>query len=300
MKQVSLSVIVPIYNVERTLVACIESVLNQDVEGMEMILVDDGSTDDSPALADVYRNSPNIRVIHKTNGGLSDARNEGLRYAKGHYVTFVDSDDFLMVNTYPPIMEILNRHPEYDMVEFSFVRDTPRGQLVTQLQDCEYRDFAAYWLGAQGYAHAYAWNKIYRRQLFEDVGFEKGRLFEDVYAMADLLPKVTTLRTTGCGFYHYNYNPVGITVKADAHAWRDLLLGHMRILQHHDLTNHPDFPVYYAQLLNIQLSTFDCSAKMEDICLPQMPCRNTWKLRLLQLIGMKNLCQWHRRVKRLL
>ncbi len=300
MKHVQLSVIVPIYNVEHTLVSCIESVLNQNMEGMELILVDDGSTDSSPAIADGYSNRPGITVIHKVNGGLSDARNEGLRHAKGRYVTFVDSDDILMSNTYASVMEILSGHPEYDIVEYSFVRHTPHGLLVTQLPDREYHDLATYWLEGHGYAHAYAWNKIYRRQLFENVEFEKGRLFEDVHAMADLLPKVTTLRTTGCGTYHYNYNPTGITANADARALRDLLSGHLRFLQRSDLVRCPGFPDYYAQLLNIQLSTFDCSADVGDIRLPQMPFRNTWKLRLLQLMGMKRLCQWHRRAKVLL
>ncbi len=290
-EHVMLSIIIPAYNVERTLARCVDSVLMQEVEGMEVIVVDDGSTDATPAVADRYAARPDTLVVHKSNGGLSDARNEGLRHAHGRYVTFVDSDDYLMPGTYAPLLEILCSHPGYDVVEYSFERDTPQGRVTKRLSEREYTDMADYWLRGEGFLHAYAWNKIYRRHLFDDVAFAKGRLFEDVYAMGDLWPHVRTLRTTSRGTYRYTYNPSGITVRADARGWRDLLWGHLRLVRDHHLARHPAFPNYYAHLLNIQLMTYCCSADPRDVVLPKRAYRHTWKLCLLQLVGMRRLCQ---------
>lgn len=96
-----LSVVIPVFCVESTLDRCVESVLAQDVDDMEVILVDDGSPDDCPRLCDEWaKRDSRISVIHKSNGGLSDARNAGLDVACGQYITFVDSDDWLLSNTW--------------------------------------------------------------------------------------------------------------------------------------------------------------------------------------------------------
>lgn len=299
-ENILLSVVIPIYNVERTLARCVESVLGQHVEGMEVILVDDGSTDRSVLVANRYQNRPHVTLIHKANGGLSDARNEGLYYAKGRYVTFVDSDDYLLPDTYAPLMAMLEAHPEYDILEYSFVRETSCGWKTIKLPEREYTHIGDYWLGCRGYEHTYAWNKIYRRSLFDGTPWAKGRLFEDVYAMGGLLPKVHTLRTTSRGTYRYTYNPSGITVKADACGWRDLLQGHLRMLHNYDFRGHADFARYYATLLNIQLTTFELSGDEHDIVLPSLPYRHTWKLCMLHLLGMRRLCLLHRQAKRCL
>lgn len=299
-ENILLSVVIPIYNVERTLARCVESVLGQHVEGMELILVDDGSTDRSALVANRYQNRPHVTLIHKANGGLSDARNEGLYYAKGRYVTFVDSDDYLLPDTYAPLMAMLEAHPEYDILEYSFVRETSCGWKTIKLPEREYTHIGDYWLGCRGYEHTYAWNKIYRRSLFDGTPWAKGRLFEDVYAMGGLLPKVHTLRTTSRGTYRYTYNPSGITVKADACGWRDLLQGHLRMLHNYDFRGHADFARYYATLLNIQLTTFELSGDEHDIVLPSLLYRHTWKLCMLHLLGMRRLCLLHRQAKRCL
>lgn len=299
-ENILLSVVIPIYNVERTLARCVESVLGQHVEGMELILIDDGSTDRSMLVANRYQNRPHVTLIHKANGGLSDARNEGLYYAKGRYVTFVDSDDYLLPDTYAPLMAMLEAHPEYDILEYSFVRETSCGWKTIKLPEREYTHIGDYWLGCRGYEHTYAWNKIYRRSLFDGTPWAKGRLFEDVYAMGGLLPKVHTLRTTSRGTYRYTYNPSGITVKADARGWRDLLQGHLRMLHNYDFRGHADFARYYAALLNIQLATFELSGDEHDIVLPSLPYRHTWKLCVLHLLGMRRLCLLHRQAKRCL
>ena len=99
--KITLSIIVPVYNVEKYLEDCVESLLNQTYQNYEIILVDDGSTDSSGKICDIVaESSSKIKVIHKENGGLSSARNTGLRAARGRYIGFVDSDDYILPTIY--------------------------------------------------------------------------------------------------------------------------------------------------------------------------------------------------------
>lgn len=112
-----LTVIIPVYCVEATLDRCVESVLRQDVPDMEVILVDSGSPDRCPQACDDWKaRDSRISVIHKENGGLSDARNAALDVAKGDYITFVDSDDWISPDTYKPLLE---RMGDSDLLEYS-------------------------------------------------------------------------------------------------------------------------------------------------------------------------------------
>ena len=112
------SVIIPVYNVEKYLAECVDSVLGQSYTDFEIILVDDGATDSSGSMCDAYaRKDPRIRVIHQTNGGLSAARNTGLRAARGEYVYFLDSDDYIEPQTLAMLMEKAE-HEQADVVFF--------------------------------------------------------------------------------------------------------------------------------------------------------------------------------------
>ena len=112
-----LTVIIPVYRVEATLNRCVESVVRQHVPEMEIILVDDDSPDKCPQICDEWaQKDTRIHVIHKSNGGLSDARNAALDIAKGEVITFVDSDDYLADNTYPALLDMIDGT---DILEFS-------------------------------------------------------------------------------------------------------------------------------------------------------------------------------------
>ena len=166
-----LSVIIPVYGVEATLNRCVESVLGQHVAEMEVILVDDGSPDRCPQLCDEWAaKDSRIRVIHQENGGLSVARNAGLDIATGSFLTFADSDDWIDDGLYP---QLLQQMDDNDILEYC-IADRLR------LPDHTYEDMDAYWLQGQAYAHTYAWNKIYRSSLFDEIRYPKGRVFEDV------------------------------------------------------------------------------------------------------------------------
>lgn len=213
-----LSVIIPVYRVEDTLDRCVKSVLGQQVDDMEVILVDDGSPDQCPAMCDKWaENDRRIKVVHQPNGGLSDARNAGIAISTGKCVTFVDSDDWLADNTYKPLLQLMG---DCDILEFSIA-----GRLT--LEDNVYDDISQYWLQGKTYTHAFAWNKIYRRELFSNVRYPKGKIFEDVYTLPLLLKNARKIRTTHLGSYHYCFNPTGITANAQGDGLAQLLEAHL-------------------------------------------------------------------------
>lgn len=179
-----ISIIVPIYGVEDYLKRCVDSLLVQTYENLEIILVDDGSPDGCPAICDEYaRMDRRIRVIHQENAGLSGARNSGIKLAKGEYLAFVDSDDYVT----PDFIEALYGLTEETgcliaQCRFAYVQGGPlsggesrsfriyRGEsLMEQLYGSE--DEATYFV--------VAWNKLYRRDLFEHIRYPEGRIHED-------------------------------------------------------------------------------------------------------------------------
>ena len=236
-----LSIIIPVYRVEATLDRCVKSVLSQHVDDMEVLLIDDGSPDKCPQMCDEWaKKDDRIRVIHQENGGLSDARNTGIDAAKGDYLTFVDSDDYLSSNTYGPLLKLLD---DADILEYSITNRLA-------LPNHYYTDMGEYWLQGQAYLHTYAWNKIYKRTLFEQVRFPKGKVFEDVYTLPQLLKRAQKVKTCSKGFYHYCYNPNGITANANGEQLDMLLDAHLA-------NGMPMDDAYYLYLLNIQIDVWE-------------------------------------------
>lgn len=281
-----LSIIIPVYQVEQTLRRCIDSVLSQSFSDWEMILVDDGSPDDCPAICDEYtKNYGRINVIHKENGGLSDARNAGINIALGEYITFIDSDDYLGEETLAKVMHIIDTHPEYDMLEYPVFEHFSLLKKEHHLifDNHEYHDMRTYWLQAKAYTHTYAWNKIYRRELFDTVRFPYGKLFEDAYTLPLILKETKVVATTDQGMYFYTHNAEGITVNADGKALAGLLDAHLKVLP--DMADAD----YYAHILNIQLDVYELTG--DDPIIPILPYYSTLKLKLLHFIGIKRLCK---------
>lgn len=168
-----LSIIIPVYNAKGTLMRCVDSIVLQPLDKMEIILVDDGSTDGSGALCDNIKrqyedDDCQIKVIHKENGGLSSARNAGIAASTGELITFIDSDDFLGRNTYTKQMEFFECAEDVDVVEFpvaKFYNDFLKKENITFTVDF-YEKPIDYLYETEAFCHAYAWNKIYRRCIF--------------------------------------------------------------------------------------------------------------------------------------
>ena len=180
-----ISVIVPIYNVEKYLSKCVDSIINQTYKNLEIILVDDGSPDNCPKICDEYeKKDSRIKVIHKENGGLSDARNAGMKIAKGKYISFIDSDDFISEN----FINILYRNlsvSKCDIAECDIVKFGEAENPVEQLSDKKPlvvdTEKGLSMLIAENEFHQYVWNKLYKSELIKGIYFEKGKLNEDEF-----------------------------------------------------------------------------------------------------------------------
>ena len=302
-----LSVIIPVYQVERSLRRCVESVCNQNVDEMEIILVDDGSEDESGRICDeISTSDKRIKTIHQKNRGLSAARNAGLKVADGEYVTFVDSDDKVQENTHAQLMDTLKEHPEYDILEFPLVchHGSPNEHLVSFRKKC-FRDMSLYWTQGQAYRHGYACNKLFKRHLFSNVSFPEGVVFEDVWTLPKLLRNAKTVATTDKGRYLYIDNPQGITFNADKHDLEQLLNAHIEVLNHHhELLADDGFTDYFIHIANIQLDVYrqggpillsGSGLKLK----PSEPDSFTDKMKafLIKQIGIENTCRLHKRIK---
>lgn len=178
-----ISVIVPVYNVEPYLRRCVESILHQTYQNLEILLVDDGSTDASGAICDEYATlDDRVTVIHQKNGGLSAARNMGIDRAKGEYLCFVDSDDLLdchMVETL--YTDLTEQGAEIAVVGFQmFERESEitHPEFITQVQCMSGRDAIRSTLVSDELGD-FAWNKLYKKDLFRGIRYPLGRMMED-------------------------------------------------------------------------------------------------------------------------
>ena len=203
-----LSIISPVYNVESYLDRCIQSILTQSYYDIELILIDDGSTDGSSVLCDKWVvNDSRVKVIHKENGGVSSARNVGLMVAHGEYLTFVDPDDFLAPDTYAPNMEYLITHQEVDMLQYPYchyVSDDdisnyhkPASELLAGAEQI----FKNWWSGSP--LEYVIWNKIYKRDLWDGVSFKVGHISEDTCLVPIFVNKAKLFYISDQGLYYY-------------------------------------------------------------------------------------------------
>ena len=281
-----LSIIIPVYNTEQTLGRCINSVLQSSLNNLEIILINDGSTDNSANICESYKNSypQQIQVIHQKNQGLSAARNAGLDISKGQYVTFIDSDDYISKDLYCHLLEQLNVNHNIDLLEYSLVKKAQNNtEILFNFKDSIYRNHRSYWIKTHAYTHAFAWNKIYKRELFKDLRYPIGKKFEDVWLLPRIIQKCQTIATTSCGYYHYDYNPHGITATADGMALQDLLNAHLKVFEQYQNAD------YYLSLLNIQIDVFN--RLKTPILLPYKRYWTNFKLVLVSCLGVKTTCR---------
>lgn len=180
----NISVIVPIYKVEPYLRRCVDSLIRQSYEDFELILVDDGSPDNCGVICDEYAAAdPRVQVIHKTNGGLSDARNAGLEIARGEYIAFVDSDDWVAPNYLHQMLSVLEEAGA-DICECDILKTEGAEENITVasgVPEIFETVEALEQLIQDGKFHQYVWNKLYRRDVITDILFPKGKTNEDEF-----------------------------------------------------------------------------------------------------------------------
>lgn len=211
-----ISVVVAIYNIEEYIGKCIDSIIGQTFRELEIILVDDGSTDSSGEICEKYAKSDNrIRVIHQKNAGLSAARNTGMKEAGGEYITFIDGDDYV----HPQMIEILYKnigntgasisignYKEVNCAETIAV-ESLSGQAVT----CAGRDSCFNLYNEQSVMFTTAWGKLYLISLFDDVKYPVGKIHEDEYVTYQLLYNSKFIVYTDDILYYYVQRKESIT-----------------------------------------------------------------------------------------
>ena len=214
MKENLISVIVPVYNVEQYLRKCIDSIISQTYKNLEIILVDDGSKDNSGKICDEYENKDErIKVIHKKNGGLSDTRNIGLDIAKGDFISFIDSDD-IVENDFFEYLIGLQKKYNSDITECNFVKvyeeklkdfAFPKNSYHSIVVTDSYGALKNYTSFDDDIStnSVVVWNKIYKKELFEKVRFPVGKTHEDQYTMYKLLAQVNIFVTSSEAKYGY-------------------------------------------------------------------------------------------------
>lgn len=228
--EIKISIIVPVYKVERELDRCVKSLLGQTYQNIEIILVDDGSPDCCPEMCDEFARQDNrVKVVHKKNGGLSDARNAGLKVASGEYVLYVDSDDYIDLDSCERFMKARNNE-DVDIVVGNAIMEKKDGnELINHSATPEgityaSKDFVEQAIKANQW-YAPACFNMYKKDFLLDnnLYFEKGIYFEDVQMLPRVFLAADTIRCMNGTFYHYivRDNSIMTSGKKDAARIRD-------------------------------------------------------------------------------
>lgn len=258
------SVVVPIYNVEKYIYRCIDSIINQTYSNIEIILVDDGSTDKcGEIIKDFSKADSRIKIIHKKNGGLSDARNKGMEYVSGEFVLFVDSDDWLDTKI---IEEMINNCLKYnaDIVQTAFYyayddyllldnRIFSKDDHIIILNNISLMSE----LVINERVKNFAWGKLYKTDLIKDIPFEKGVLFEDVFWAHKVMHRVNKyviLNQPLCYYYQRSDSIVSTYTLKNLDIIKGLKKRHKFIEEYYkDLTDKSYKVILKASLINYNL-----------------------------------------------
>lgn len=214
-----ISIIIPVYNVSKYLDKCLQSVVTQTYSNIQIILVNDGSTDNSGEICDKWKKEDNrIEVIHKKNGGLSSARNIGIEKAQGKYLMFVDSDDIVSDNLCELLHNLLlendadlaicNTYHIFDSDNFMFQRDNK-----IEMVYCFDKNEAICNLWYQNIFLPSAWGKLYKKELFKQIRFTEGIIFEDIDIMHEIFYLCNKIVYTDVKAYGYVHHENSITTK---------------------------------------------------------------------------------------
>ena len=241
------SIIVPVYNIKEYLLRCVESLVGQSFGDLEILLVNDGSTDGSGELCDALaQTDERIRVIHKENGGLSDARNAGLDAAEGEWLLFVDGDDYLAPDTVARLLQ--HACEDVDFVQFHYRETADRTWQADPCQSAdpvEETEQARMWqrLYELGGVGASSCTKLWNRHVFEGVRFQKGILHEDEELLNRVLPNCRRVIYTQLELYGYYMRPGSIVHSGfkkksmDIFLIMDARIPILQALDRHDLVN---------------------------------------------------------------
>lgn len=215
---IKITVIIPAYNIESYIGECLDSIVGQTYRKLEIIVVDDGSTDNTSSIVDSYATKDDrIKVIHKINGGLSSARNAGLDVATGDYISFIDGDDFVDIDLYESIVKVIDRNPLVEIVQFGYnVFDKVSSN--AKLHDGSLRELNYDLLDGTTALNRYvfadtvsgtAWSKVFKKTLIDDIRFFEGKFYEDGPFVLELMFICKIYIRLNLSFYYYRRNREG-------------------------------------------------------------------------------------------
>lgn len=201
------SVIVPVYNVEKYLDRCIKNIVSQTYHNLQIILVDDGSPDNCPQICDEWANKDSrIKVIHKENGGLSDARNAGIELATGEYISFIDSDDYVDLRFIELLLQTMLQENS-DIVECKVEKFFENGSFETASDDLAIKEFsteeALLALIEDNELHQHVWNKLYKASIVKDVLYPVGKYHEDEFWTYQVFGRAQKVTKINKSLYYY-------------------------------------------------------------------------------------------------
>lgn len=272
------SVIVPIYNVEKYLHRCVDSIVNQSYANLEIILVDDGSIDDCSNICEYYKTiDKRISVIHKENGGLSSARNAGIDVMRGKYCLFIDSDDYIDPEMISTMLEV-SKKEDADIVTCRFVKNYDNGKCESFKAPYRYKC----WSGKDAliqmfYSGGIAWsacNKIYKSSLFDNVRYKENVYMEDMATTYRLYEKCNAVVETPYELYHYFIRTTGITGQKSPKRAHDSICNLEEMIEFFE-ENYPELAyapkAHYGKIAPNYLVTLFLSGEYEDV---QIRCIN--------------------------
>jgi glycosyltransferase involved in cell wall biosynthesis len=263
-----ISIIVPVYNVESYLERCVNSLLNQTYTNIEIILIDDGSTDNSPLLCDQFKSiDERVVVHHKKNEGLSSARNKGIEMATGMYIGFVDSDDFVAEDMFEKLLDAsMMNSAEISLCARYHYYDNGNTSSADTLPS------AAIWSNEQAISNLLVWNKIdssacnklFKTSLFESKRFPIGKRCEDVFIIPELICASSKVVHIGEPKYYYYQRHLSITHAAFSMNFMDILEAHESVANF-VIKQFPDLKskaksFYYNAFLSVYLTYYSAKA----------------------------------------
>lgn len=204
-----ISVIVPVFNVEKYLKKCVDSIIGQTYDNIEIILIDDGSTDNSGTICDSYLQiDSRVQVFHCDNNGVSSARNKGLKHSNGKYIFWLDSDDYISRDCISVLYSLIKRY-DSDMAICNYVDGEDRDYIFND-DNCEVKSFDSkigleniYKNHHYSFVMAASWAKLIRKELYEDLEYPEGKIFEDIYISHYLINKCKKITYINKIMYYY-------------------------------------------------------------------------------------------------
>lgn len=237
MKLPLISVIVPVYNADKYLKKCLDSIVHQTYRNLEIILIDDGSTDSSGKICNEYsKKDDRIIVVHLDNCGVSSARNYGLEIAKGEYIGFVDSDDYISEEMFETLFHAMEEDGS-DFACCNYIQINEEGipfegQQLPIKDECITASEAWKCFILWGCYYVAPWNKLYKAKIFENLRFPAGKRYEDLYIFQDIIDQCDKISQVSKALYYYVRNKESFTLQQFNAQEFDFAEAMLRIYQH--------------------------------------------------------------------